>query len=167
MNPTLDAGFDASLDLSLQRIIRATPQTVWSAWTDPSQLQQWWIPAPALCRVEHLDVRPGGGFVTAMSEDGGATYVPHMDVCFLAAEEGERIVFTNAIDSTWRPAGPAPVHLTATITLGEHPDGTDYRVVVRHGNPADRALHSELGFLEGWGSVTGQLAAHVEGASAR
>jgi uncharacterized protein YndB with AHSA1/START domain len=52
--------------------------------------------------------------------------------------------------------------MTAEITLGDHPDGTDYRVVVRHGDPAARARHEELGFLEGWGTVTGQLAALTE-----
>ena len=34
-------------------------------------------------------------------------------------------MFTNAIDSAWRPANPAPVAMTAEITLADHPDGTD------------------------------------------
>lgn len=49
--------------------------------------------------------------------------------------------------------------MTAEIVLGRHPDGTDYRVVVRHGEPAVRDLHEELGFFDGWGSVTAALAA--------
>ncbi|MFB9630326.1 SRPBCC domain-containing protein, partial [Nonomuraea helvata] len=78
-------------------------------------------------------------------------------------DELERIVFTNAIDSTWRPASPAPVAMTATITLNDHPDGTDYRIVVRHGDPEARAHHEKLGFADGWGTVTAQLAARTEG----
>jgi len=27
---------------------------------DPSRFEKWWLPAPTLCRVERLDVRPGG-----------------------------------------------------------------------------------------------------------
>ena len=96
-----------------------------------------------------------------MSEDGVA-FVPHMNACFLAAESGERIVFTNAIDSTWRPAAPEPVAMTAEILMRDHPDGTDYRVIVRHPDTAARVRHEELGFFEGWGAVTGQLAALVE-----
>ncbi|MBW0117447.1 SRPBCC domain-containing protein [Pseudonocardia abyssalis] len=149
------------LDLALQRVIRAPRDAVWSAWTDPSRLERWWIPAPTVCRVERLEVRPGGAFVTRMSEDG-ERFDPHMDATFLVVDDGERIVFTNAIDSAWRPAVPAPVPMTAEITLADHPDGTDYRILVRHGDPADRARHAELGFAEGWGSVTGQLAAFVE-----
>lgn len=153
------------LDLGLERIIRAPRATVWSAWTDPSRLEQWWVPAPSRCRVDRLDPRPGGAFVTRLSDDG-AEFVPHLDACFLAVDELERIVFTNAVDSEWRPASP-DVAMTATITLHDHPDGTDYRIVVRHGDPEARARHEKLGFAEGWGSVAGQLAALAESMASR
>ena len=52
--------------------------------------------------------------------------------------------------------------MTAEITLVDHPDGTAYRAVVRHGDPRDRARHEELGFFEGWGAVTEALATLVE-----
>jgi uncharacterized protein YndB with AHSA1/START domain len=150
------------LDLSLQRVIRAPPATVWRAWTDPTRLERWWVPAPTVARVDRLEVRPGGAFVTSMSDDGDA-FVAHMDASFLVVDEHERLVFTNAIDSRWRPSNPTPVAMTAEITFGEHPEGTDYRVVVRHGDPAARARHEQLGFADGWGSVAAQLATLVEG----
>lgn len=154
---------DPELDLALERIIRAPRTNVWRAWTDPSRLERWWIPAPTRCRVDRLDLRPGGAFVTSLSDDG-AGFAPHLDACFLAVDELERLVFTNAIDSTWRPATPAPVPMTATITMSDHPDGTSYRTVVRHGTPEARDHHEELGFADGWGTVAAQLAAYVEGA---
>jgi uncharacterized protein YndB with AHSA1/START domain len=152
------------LDLTLQRVIRAPRKVVWRAWTDPSQLAQWWLPAPTVARVDRLEVRPGGALVTRMSDDG-VEFVPHMDASFLVVEEFERLAFTNAIDSQWRPTRPDPIAMVAEILLADHPAGTDYRVVVRHGDPAARARHEELGFLDGWGSVTGQLAALVEKAA--
>lgn len=154
------------LDLCLDRVIRAPRAAVWQAWTDPALLAQWWLPAPAVSRVDRLDVRPGGAFVTRMSEDG-VQFVPHMDACFLVVDHLERIVFTNAIDSRWRPTAPAPVALTAEITLADHPEGTAYRALVRHGDPADRARHEEGGFFDGWGAVTAQLAGLVEKEFAR
>ncbi|SDI38128.1 Activator of Hsp90 ATPase homolog 1-like protein [Actinokineospora alba] len=96
-----------------------------------------------------------------MSDDGDA-FVPHLDGCFLVVDDYERIVFTNAIDSALRPASPTPIAMTAEIVLLDHPDGTDYRITVRHGDPATRALHAELGFAEGWGATTDQLARVVE-----
>jgi uncharacterized protein YndB with AHSA1/START domain len=35
------------LDLTLQRVIRAPRAVVWRAWTEPSRLERWWVPAPA------------------------------------------------------------------------------------------------------------------------
>ena len=149
------------LDLTVERIIRAPRSAVWSAWTEPSRFEKWWLPAPTLCRVERLEVRPAGALVTSMSDDG-EKFVPHLDAIFLVVDELERIVFTNAIDSAWRPTDPAPVPMTAEITLSDHPDGTDYRVLVRHGDPAARARHEKIGFADGWGSVTAQLAEVAE-----
>ena len=154
------------LDLTLQRVIRAPRAVVWRAWTDPSQLEQWWVPAPAVARVDRLEARPGGAFVTRISDDG-VEFGPHMDASFLVVDDRERLVFTNAVDSRWRPTRPDPIAMVAEIVLRDHPDGTDYRVVVRHGDPAARARHEELGFFDGWGAVTGQLAAFVEGAAVR
>jgi uncharacterized protein YndB with AHSA1/START domain len=156
---------DPRLDLTLQRVIRAPRHTVWRAWTDPALLARWWTPAPTFSRVDRLEVRAGGGFVTRMSEDGDE-FVPHTDCVFLVVEPDRRLVFTNAVDSGWRPAAPAPVLMTAEIVLGEHPDGTDYQVTVRHGDPASRDRHEQLGFFDGWGSVTAALAALAEGEAA-
>lgn len=144
------------LGLTLERIIRAPRAVVWNAWTDPAVLERWWTPAPTRTRVDVLDARPGGGFVTRMSEDGH-TYVPHTDAAFIVVEQGSRLVFTNAIDSGWRPAVPAPVPMTAEINLRDHPDGTEYVVIVRHGDSDARSRHERLGFFDGWGSVTDAL----------
>lgn len=156
-----DQTIDPDLDLTIQRVIRAPRHEIWRAWTDPARLQRWWVPAPTIARVDTLDPRPGGGFVTRMSDDG-RDFGPHTDGIFLVVEHERRLVFTNAITSAWRPAAPAPVAMTAEIVLGEHPDGTDYRAVVRHGDPASRTQHERLGFFDGWGSVTDALAALVE-----
>jgi uncharacterized protein YndB with AHSA1/START domain len=154
------------LDLTLQRVIRAPREVVWNAWTDPEALVRWWIPAPTQLRVDRLDVRPGGGFVTRMSADG-REFVPHTDAAFIVVEDRRRLVFTNAIDSGWRPAAPAPVAMTAEIVFADHPEGTDYSVIVRHGDPAARAHHEELGFFDGWGAVTEALAVLTEGEASR
>lgn len=155
---------DPDRDLTLQRVIRAPLDRVWEAWTTAALLQRWWTPAPTLTRVDRLEVRPGGGFVTRMSEDGDE-YVPHTDSVFLLVEPRQRLVFTNAVDSRWRPAAPVPVAMTAEITMTAHEEGTHYRALVRHGDPAERRRHEQLGFFEGWGSVTAALAEVAEGAT--
>jgi len=157
-----ERAFDPALDLTIERVIHAPAEKIWRAWTQPELLEKWWVPAPTIARIDVLDVRAGGGFVTRMSDDG-ASFVPHTDGIFLVVEDERRLVFTNAISSSWRPAAPAPVSMTAEIVLAEHPDGTAYRAIVRHGDAAARDLHEELGFHDGWGTVTAALAALVEG----
>lgn len=149
----------AELDLHLERVIAAAPERVWAAWADPAALEQWWIPAPAVCRVVALELWPGGAFETLMSEDGGA-FVPHITGCILAVDEGERLVFTTALEAGWRPA--VQPFITAEITFAPHPQGTLYRARVMHKDVADARLHEELGFADGWGTVAAQLAAFVE-----
>jgi len=147
------------LDLSVSRLIKAPRQAVWRAWTDPRRFEQWWIPAPAKCKVVAMELEPGGSFITQMSEDGGP-FGPHVTGCFLAVDDQERIVFTDALTGGWRPADHS--FLTAVITFKDHPQGTDYTAYAMHRNQADRKRHEELGFHDGWGTVTEQLAKLVE-----
>jgi len=117
------------------------------------------VPAPAKCTVVEMDLRPGGAFVTHIREDGGELK-PHLSACFLAIDDLERIVFTNALVGGWRPAEQP--FMTAIIMLRDHPLGTDYIAHVMHKSIADRRRHEALGFHDGWGTVAEQLATFVE-----
>jgi uncharacterized protein YndB with AHSA1/START domain len=150
---------DPSLDLTISRVIQAPRAEVWKAWTDRALFEQWWVPAPARCRVLTMDLRPGGAFQTRISEDGHS-FTPHLNACFLAVDDLTRIVFTDALVGGWRPAEQA--FMTAVITLRDHPLGTHYVSHVMHRNATDRARHESMGFHDGWGTVTEQLAALVE-----
>lgn len=151
---------DPERDLEISRIIKAPRAAVWAAWTNPDSFAKWWLPAPTLCRVEEMDLRPGGALTTLMSENGGA-FQPHLRACYLAVEPERRIVFTNALVGGWRPAEQAL--MTAVITMEDHDLGTAYRAVAMHKNHEDQVMHRDLGFHDGWGMVTAQLAKLVEG----
>ncbi|HEX6666383.1 MAG TPA: SRPBCC family protein [Solirubrobacterales bacterium] len=148
------------LDLTVARIIAAPRSAVWNAWADPASFEQWWVPAPETCRVREMDLRPGGSFRTEISH-GGTDFGPHLAGCFLAVDELERIVFTDALVAGWRPAESS--FMTAVIAMRDHPDGTEYTATAMHRNIDDRDRHEQLGFQEGWGTVTRQLAELVEG----
>jgi uncharacterized protein YndB with AHSA1/START domain len=60
-------------ELSISRLINATPGKVWKAWSRPEHLARWWIPHPMECKVIKLDLRPGGGFETRMREGTGTS----------------------------------------------------------------------------------------------
>lgn len=150
---------DSDLDLTISRVIKAPRSVVWNAWTDRASFEQWWVPAPAQCKVSAMDLRPGGSFVTQIRE-GGGEFTPHLSACFLAIDDLERIVFTNALVGGWRPAEQP--FMTAVITLQDHPKGTTYVANVMHRNAADRDKHADMGFNDGWGTVAAQLALLAE-----
>jgi uncharacterized protein YndB with AHSA1/START domain len=150
---------DKDLDLTLSRVIKAPRSAVWDAWADPARFEKWWVPAPAKCKVVAMELRPGGSFVTNISENGG-DFGPHLNACFLAVDARERIVFSDALIGGWRPAEHS--FMTAIITLTDHPEGTAYAAHVMHKTNADRKLHEDMGFHDGWGTVAAQLAALVE-----
>lgn len=151
---------DPERDLVVSRVIRAPRADVWSAWTDAPKFEQWWVPAPATCKVAEMVLHPGGAFTTEISESGG-DFSPHIAGCFLAVDPLERIVFTTALVGGWRPAREP--FMTAIITFADHPDGTEYTATAVHKDSADRNMHDEMGFQDGWGTVTRQLAELVEG----
>lgn len=155
MNDTTDSPFD----LTITRIIHAPRRIVWNAWADPSKFEKWWIPAPQICKVKDMELRPGGSFRTEMSDDGGS-FMPHITGCFLAVDELERIVLTDALVAGWRPAESPFV--TAAFTFADHAEGTLYTSTAMHRNRQDRDRHEQLGFHEGWGTVIDQLAALVD-----
>ena len=134
---------------------------MWDAWSDPAKLALWWIPAPIECRVDKLDLRPGGGFMTRMREEGAADFQPHVDGCFLEAVPNERLVFTTVLTDGWQPADPW-LAMTAILTFAAKDGGTLYSARVLHKTPRDSAKHEEMGFHDGWGTVIGQLAAMLE-----
>jgi uncharacterized protein YndB with AHSA1/START domain len=56
------------------RIIEASPERVWRAWTDPNEVGLWWGPAGFTTTTEHIDVRPGGEWRFVMHGPDGTDY---------------------------------------------------------------------------------------------
>ncbi|HMQ75730.1 MAG TPA: SRPBCC domain-containing protein [Flavobacteriales bacterium] len=46
--------------ITVERFFGAPVDLVWSAWTDPAILCQWWAPKPYACMITSLDLRAGG-----------------------------------------------------------------------------------------------------------
>ena len=147
-------------ELTVERFIKASPATVWKAWSTPEHLEKWWIPAPMECRVIKLNLRAGGGFETQMRQ-GDEDFQPHVEGCFLEAVPESRLVWTTVLREGWRPIEPW-LALTAIITFTPEGNGTRYRAHVLHRNTEDSLKHQEMGFFDGWGTVIEQLAKTVE-----
>jgi uncharacterized protein YndB with AHSA1/START domain len=142
-------------ELVLTRIIDAPPEKVYRAWTEPALLEKWFAPLPWTAKVVTFDVRPGGTSNVIMKGPAGEEF-PNPGV-FLEVVKNQRLVFTDAFTSAWEPSDKP--FMTGIITF-ENVDGkTRYTARVRHWSIEDREAHEKMGFHEGWGKCTDQLAA--------
>jgi uncharacterized protein YndB with AHSA1/START domain len=148
-----------ALDLVLERTIPVPPERVWSAWTQPELLMQWFTPAPWKTVAADLDVRPGGRCVTTMESPEGDQY-PNAG-CYLQVETNRLLVFTSVMTEDFRPVASSDgggLGFTARIEIEATPDGgSRYRAIAMHADEAAYKQHSDMGFLEGWGAALDQL----------
>jgi uncharacterized protein YndB with AHSA1/START domain len=147
-------------DLVVERVLDAPRALVWKALTQPEHIRRWWAPRPYQTPEAELELRPGGRFHTRMTgpddfEFSGAS-------CVLEVVEGERFSWTSALLPGFRPADEindcVSFPFTAIITLEDAGEGrTRYRAVAMHRNSTDRDTHSNMGFVDGWGTCADQL----------
>ncbi|MFL5281511.1 MAG: SRPBCC domain-containing protein, partial [Rhodopila sp.] len=76
---------------------------------------------------------------------------------YLEVVPNERLVFTDAYTKAWEPSGKP--FMTVILTFEDEGGRTRYTARVRHWTVADRETHEKMGFHEGWGRCTDQLAA--------
>jgi len=144
----------ADRELVLTRLIDAPREKVYKAWTDADLLKQWFAPLPFTTPVAELDVRPGGSNTIVMRGPDGTEF-PNKGV-YLEVVPNERLVFTDAFTKAWEPSEKP--FFTCVLTFEDAGGKTRYTARARHWTVADREAHEKMGFHEGWGRCTDQLA---------
>lgn len=141
-------------DLRLHRILKAPRALVWRCWTEAELMKPWFVPKPHALTEAIIDLRPGGQFFTNMLVNG-QNYPS--DGAVLHVETGHQLVFTDVMLSDWRPIAKPELGFTGIILLSDHPEGTEYTAIARHGDAEAAERHEKMGFSEGWGTVATQL----------
>src|SRR5262249_33665542 len=147
MTTKVEAAPTSDRELVLSRIIDASPDKVFRAWTDPELLKQWFAPQPWTTSAAELDVRPGGSNLVVMREPAGNGF-PHRGV-YLEVVENERLVVSDAYTEAWKPSDKP--FMTVILTFEDAGGKTRYTARVLHWTVADRETHEKMGFHEGWG----------------
>jgi uncharacterized protein YndB with AHSA1/START domain len=142
-------------ELVLTRLIDAPRDKLFRAWTDPDLLRQWFAPLPYTTPVAELDVRPGGCCLIVMRGPDGND-MPNRGV-YLEVVKNERLVWTDSFTTAWDPS--AKPFMTVILTFEDANGRTKYTARVRHATVTDREAHEKMGFHQGWGKCTDQLAA--------
>ena len=146
---------DPERDLVLERDIAAPPEALWACWTTPALMERWFCPVPWRLTDISLDLRPGGHFSGVIRGPDGEA-MPNLG-CYLEVVPHRRLVWTDAMSGGWRPR--AEPFMTGILTFDPIAGGTRYRALVLHADAEARARHEAMGFHDGWGKATDQLAA--------
>jgi uncharacterized protein YndB with AHSA1/START domain len=141
-------------ELVLTRLIAAPREKLYGAWTQPELLKQWFAPKPWRTPRAELDVRPGGASMIVMAGPDGTEF-PSRGV-YLEVVPNQRLVFTDAFTEAWQPSEKP--FMTVVLTFVDEGGKTRYTARVLHWSVADREAHEKMGFHEGWGQCTDQLA---------
>lgn len=142
-------------ELVLTRIINAPPEKLYRCWTEPALMKQWFAPLPWTTSHAETDVRPGGASLVVMRSPEGQEF-PNPGV-YLEVVPNRRLVATDAYTSAWVPSEKP--FMTLILTFEDVAGGTRYTVRALHWSVADREAHEKMGFHEGFGKCTDQLAA--------
>jgi uncharacterized protein YndB with AHSA1/START domain len=134
--------------LSVARVIHATPDRVFRAWTVPTELQRWSCPEGATVEDAAVDLKVGGSYTIVMRNAAGDT---HTAVgTYREIDPPRRLVYTW----NWREPDHQVGETVVTVEFNDLGGSTE--VVLRHeGFPAPEATAAHE---DGWTSCFGRLA---------
>jgi uncharacterized protein YndB with AHSA1/START domain len=85
--------------LVIQRTVKASPERVFAAFTDPEQLQRWWWPDGFTCPAAEVDLRVGGRYRLAMewpsSFPAEARFAHHLRGEYYEIDRPRRLVMSG------------------------------------------------------------------------
>jgi uncharacterized protein YndB with AHSA1/START domain len=85
-----------SLSLIIRRVVRASAERCFEAWTTPSQLRAWWGPRGVKCSEASVDLRVGGRYRIGNELPNGAIVI--IEGAFEVIEPPSKLVYTWIVD---------------------------------------------------------------------
>jgi uncharacterized protein YndB with AHSA1/START domain len=139
----------AEREITITRMFEAPRAVVFGAWTDASQLAQWWGPKGFTNPVCEIDARVGGAIRIHMRSPDGNVYPMKGEFCEIVPPE--RLVFTNiAVDAADDPI----IEGLTTVTFAEKGDKTTMTLHTRGRAVVHYAVDYLKGMEAGWtGSI--------------
>ncbi|MDP1726828.1 MAG: SRPBCC family protein [Bacteroidota bacterium] len=138
--------------LTLHRVLKASPEKVFRAFSDPNAYANWIPPYGFLCTVHHMDFKVGGSFKMSFvnfSTGNGHAFGGNI----LEIKPNEFIKYTDKFDDPNLPG-----EMTTTIWLNKVSCGTELKVL-QEGIPS--VIPVEMCYL-GWQESLDKLIKLVE-----
>jgi uncharacterized protein YndB with AHSA1/START domain len=83
-------------EVVITRLINASAERVYQAWTDPEQVRQWWGPDGFTLTTHEMDVKPGGVWRFIMHGPDGVDFPNTIN--FKEIVESEKLVYLHSGD---------------------------------------------------------------------
>ncbi|MEZ4815039.1 MAG: SRPBCC family protein [Bdellovibrionota bacterium] len=155
MSKKIEIQPESDRELVICRLIDASPEKVFRAWTEPELLKQWFAPKPWTTSHAEIDLKVGGASFIVMKSPTGEEF-PNPGV-YLEIVPNKKLVFTNAYTKAWEPSERP--FITIILTFEELEGKTKYTARALHWTLSDKNEHNKMRFHEGWGLCADQLEA--------
>jgi uncharacterized protein YndB with AHSA1/START domain len=149
------AAWPLDREIVLTRVIDATREDVFDAWTDPEQLAAWFGPNGLTIETHEIDIREGGVWRFDMVGEGGLRYDNRMT--FLRIDRPRLIEVDHGSDKDDDPG-----KFRMLVTFDVQTDGKTV-LTLRQMHPTRAHRDAAIGFgaVEYGGQTLDKLAAHL------
>ena len=133
--------------LEIERVLPASRDVVFAAFTDPQELAKWWGPEGFTIPSLEFFPRVGEHYRIEMQPPEGDSF--HLTGEFREVDPPERLAFTFV----WEPADPDDVETLVTLAFRDLGESTEVQLTQgRFKTEERRALHRD-----GWGDSLDKL----------
>jgi uncharacterized protein YndB with AHSA1/START domain len=139
-----------SVTLVVRRLISATADTLFDAWTKPADLMSWWGPGGVACPEAQVDLRVGGRCRIANRFPDGVVWILWE---FEVIEPPHKLVYT------WRLEQSSGASERVTVRFEPRDNATEVIVIherIRDVATRDRHEHGWHGCLDGLAEYVGK-----------
>ncbi len=135
--------------LVIHKLIPASREEVFAAWSDPAGMRYWMCPGDVILTEAQLDFRVGGRFRILMK--GEREDYDHAGIY-------QEIEPPSKLSLTWISKGTDFKTTLVTVQLFEREAGTELILTHERLPSADRVRRH----LGGWAQITGRLVEHLQ-----
>ncbi|MET0945989.1 MAG: SRPBCC domain-containing protein [Flavobacterium sp.] len=145
MNFTVDK---ENSTVNVKREFNASLDNVWSAWTEPEILDQWWAPAPWKAKTKSMDFKTGGRRLYAMVGPGGEEHWAIAD--FTSITPKSNFKYLDAFSDSDGNLNKDFPRSDWNVNFSEQGASTIVDIAIKHQNLSDLEKIIEMGFKEGF-----------------
>ena len=134
--------------VNVKREFNAPISDVWSAWTEPEILDQWWAPAPWKSRTKKMNFKEGGQILYAMVGPQGEEHWALADFTSITPKTNFKY-----LDAFCDSEGNLNVDFPRSdwdVSFDEQNGSTFVNIAIKHENLSDLEKIIEMGFKEGF-----------------